>query len=266
MNIPGLTSFKVLEILALDLGLLILAGWFVILWLIIREFRKFAHKSGGGNNAVDDKLIAEYQDSIEMALNYSAENRDTLDQLILVQQGLESQLANIKSSTSDHISKEEKASMDDLNGRLNKAHRLIKKLKGDLDSSVKKLRISREKLYAQYDTVERLTKENKKITQEFEQLEKEYLQLNANSSQPAPDTEENNNLKRVLQQYKKQMAEQDQVIQQLMAQGVDNQDTDEAKKLQKKLLDAENKLKHLGKEKDFVEKKFLDLLQQVEKK
>lgn len=265
MNIPGLTSFKVLEILALDLGLLILAGWFVILWLIIREFRKFAHKAGGGGQTIDDKLISEYQDSIEMALNYSAENRDTLDALIRVQQGLENQLASIKASTSDHISKEEQASMDDLNARLQKAHKLIKKLKGDLDTSVKKLRTTREKLYSQYDTVERLTKENKKMSEQFEQLEREYLQLSQSPS-PVSNTEENNNLKRALQQYKKQMAEQDQVIQQLMAQGADNTDAGEAKKLQQKLLEAEERLTHLGKEKDFVEKKFLDLLQQVEKK
>jgi len=265
MNIPGLTSFKVLEILALDLGLLILAGWFVILWLIIREFRKFAHKAGGGSQVVDDKLISEYQESIEMALNYSAENRDTLDALIRVQQGLENKLANIKASTSDHISKEEKASMDDLNARLQKAHQLIKKLKGDLDTSVKKLRTTREKLYSQYDTVERLTKENKKITEQFEQLEREYVQLSANPTATS-NTEENNNLKRALQQYKKQMAEQDHVIQQLMAKGADNPDTEEAKKLQQKLLQAEERLTHLVKEKDFVEKKFLDLLQQVEKK
>ncbi|MCF6456365.1 chromosome partitioning protein ParA [Pseudoalteromonas sp. MMG024] len=265
MNIPGLTSFKVLEILALDLGLLILLGWFVILWLILREFRKFAHKAGGNGSHVDDKLIAEYQDSIEMALNYSADNRDTLDALIRVQQGLENQLANIKASTSDHISKEEKASMDDLNARLKKAHKLIHKLKGDLDSSVKKLKITREKLYSQYDTVERLTKENKKISEQFEQLEREYVQLTSNPSTTS-SSDENNNLKRALQQYKKQMTEQDQVIQQLMAQGADNTDAGEAKKLQQKLLEAEERLTHLVKEKDFVEKKFLDLLQQVEKK
>ncbi|MDE3274147.1 chromosome partitioning protein ParA, partial [Pseudoalteromonas sp. G4] len=254
MNIPGLTSYKVLEILALDLGLLILAGWFVILWLIIREFRKFAFKVSGGSQVVDDKLISEYQDSIEMALNYSAENRDTLDALIRVQQGLENKLANIKASTSDHISKEEKASMDDLNARLQKAHQLIKKLKGDLDTSVKKLRTTREKLYSQYDTVERLTKENKKISEQFEQLEREYVQLTSNSSSSS-NSEENNNLKRALQQYKKQMAEQDQVIQQLMAQGADNTDVGEAKILQQKLLEAEERLTHLVKEKDFVEKK-----------
>lgn len=265
MNIPGLTSFKILEILALDLGLLILAGWFVILWLIIREFRKFAHNVAGGQHSENDTLIAKYQDSIEMALNYSAENRDTLDALVHVQQGLERQLANVKASTSDHISKEEQASMDDLNDRLQKAHKLIQKLKGDLDTSVKKLKTTREKLYSQYDTVERLTKENKKISEQFAKLEQEYVQLSA-SPAPSSNTEENNNLKRALQQYKKQMSEQDQVIQQLMAQGADNTDGGEAKKLQEKLVAAENQLKHLAKEKNFVEKKFLDLLKQVEKK
>ena len=109
--------------------------------------------------------------------------------------------------------------------------------------------------------MERLTKENKKITEQFEQLEREYVQLSANPTATS-NTEENNNLKRALQQYKKQMAEQDHVIQQLMAKGADNPDTEEAKKLQQKLLQAEERLTHLVKEKDFVEKKFLDLLQQ----
>jgi hypothetical protein len=51
-----------------------------------------------------------------------------------------------------------------------------------------------------------------------------------------------------------------------MAQGADNTDAGEAKKLQQQLVEAEERLTHLVKEKDFVEKKFLDLLQQVEKK
>jgi len=267
MNTAGLTSFKILEILALDLGLLILAGWFLILWLIIREFRKFAAKVSGHNEGIDEKLVQSYQESIDMALNYSAENRDTLDELIRVQQGLEQQLADVKASTSDHISQEEQAQMDELNARLNKAHKLIKKLKGDLDSSVKKLKVTREKLYAQYDSVERLKKENAAITAQFEQLEKQYIQAtNENSLNRVDNTQENNNLKRALSQYKRQMEEQDQVIQQLMEQGANAKNDKETQQLQQKLVAAEGKLKNLTKEKDFVEKKFLDLLQQVEKK
>lgn len=267
MNLSGLTSLKVLEILALDLGLLILAAWFLILWLIIREFRQFASKFGNQQPQLDDSLIAQYQDSIDMALNYSAENRDTLDELIKVQQGLEQQLADVKASTSDHISAEEQASMNDLNNRLQKAHKLIKKLRGDLDSSVKKLKITREKLYSQYDTVERLKKENQQISNRFEQLEKEYIKVtNDKSLNKAVNHEENNTLKRALMQYKRQIEEQDQVIQQLMEQGSKGVDGDEAKKLQQQLATAESKLKNLTKEKDFVEKKFLDLLEQVEKK
>ena len=257
---------QIIEFFALELGLLFMVAWFLILLLIIREFRHFAVQMNGKGGNNDNKSIEVCQESIEQALSYSARNKSTLNDLGSLQQELESQLTELKASTSDHISDKERSSMNTLNGKLKKAHKLIKKLRGDLDFSVNKLKGTRKKLFEQYDSIDSLKKENSKLQDEFERLEKEYEKI-ASSSAPDAESgsEELNAMKKTLMNYKNQMSEQEQVIAQLMEQN-DKQGGEDVKSLQETLDNVQAQLQNTSKEKDFIEKKYLELVEQLEKK
>ena len=256
---------ELIELFALELGLLFIVAWFFILLLIIREFRHFAVQISGKGSISDNKSIEVCQQSIEQALNYSARNKDTLNDLGSLQQELESQLTELKLSTSDHISDQERTSMNDLNGKLKKAHKLIKKLKGDLNFNVNKLKGTRKKLFEQYDNIDSLKKENSKLQDEFERLEKEYEKI-ASSSAPGmgEGSEELNSMKKTLMQYKNQMSEQEQVIAQLMEQN-DKNDNEDIKGIRETLENVQAQLLNTSKERDFIEKKYLELVEQLDK-
>lgn len=138
MDLVSLISPENLTALAIDLGLLILLAWFVILLLILREFRHFAREVVSSKE-MDRDTYELCQQSVDKALSYTADNSDTLNDLIIIQQALESQVSQIKAAKGE-LSMQEKESIDELNQKLNKSHRLIKKLKGDLDKSVKGLK------------------------------------------------------------------------------------------------------------------------------
>jgi len=266
MGIDDWLPSKVLQILALDLGLLILAGWFFILLLIIREFRHFAQRVT--SSGPDDQTLVMCQKAIDNAMSYANDNAETLNELIRVQQALESQLSEVRESTKDHVSSEEQALINDLNQKLNRSHKLIRKLKGDLDTSAKRLKATREKLYDQYDTVERLRKEKTEVEKKYSNLEKEFHHVAKSSNTKELEREhkvEKQNLLATLNQYKRQIEEQDSAIRQLLEQGAVAGNTD-VKSIKDELESAQNQLKHITKEKDFIEAKFLELLKQIEEK
>ena len=267
MNIDQWVPSKVLQILALDLGLLILAGWFFILLLIIREFRQFAQKVSSGQP--DDSTLAMCQKALDDAMSFAQNNAETLNELIRVQQTLESQVTDIRESTQDHVSPEEKALISDLNQKLARSHKLIKKLKGDLDTSAKRLKRTKEKLFAQYDTVEKLRKEKKEVEQKYDRLEQEYQSV-ATASGNAKELErehqiEKQNILAALSQYKRQVEEQEGIIRQMLDEGAQAGNSN-VKDVQKELAAAQEQLRHMTKVKDFVEAKFLELLNKTEGK
>lgn len=250
MDLALLMTTENLMALAIDLGLLVLLGWFIILLLILREFRHFATQVTGGNN-LDNDTYELCQNSVDNALNYTSENSDTLNDLILIQQALESQVSQIKMAKDD-LSEQERASIDELNQKLNKSHLLIKKLKGDLDKSVKGLRQARNKLLQQTDTVEELQQEKQQLEKQFEQLEQEYIQITESGGA--------DNLTKELQKEKQQMAAKlEEYKQKLASKG----DVDA---LSAKLEASQQQLHHMTKEKDFVEKKYLELVQDSQTK
>ena len=256
---------KVLQILALDLGLLILAGWFFILLLIIREFRQFAQKVT--SNAPDDKMLSMCQKALDEAMSFAKNNEDTLSDLIRVQQALEAQLSDIRESTQDHVSPEEQKLINELNQKLERSHKLIRKLKGDLDVSAKRLRATKEKLFGQYDTVNQLRKEKEQLEQKAMHLERELFQVSKSGNIKEITREhqvERQNLLATISQYKRQIEEQDNAIRQLLEQGSEAGGGNSAE-MRKALGEAQNQIKNLTKEKDFIESKFLDLLKQTEK-
>lgn len=247
--LPRLTLENLIA-LAVDFGLLILLVWFVILLLILREFRQFARQVVSGRD-MDRNTYELCQQSVDKALNYSAENGDTLNDLILIQQALESQVSQIKAAKGE-LSAQEKESIDELNQKLNKSHRLIKKLKGDLDKSVKGLRNAKSRLLKQTDTVESLQLEKEQLEKQFEQLEQEYIQISESGGTA--------NLAKEFKQEKQQLLDQlEEYKQQANSQ-------DDIAGIAAELEASKQQLYHMAKEKDFVEKKYLELLQEAEEK
>jgi chromosome segregation ATPase len=241
---------KVMEILAINLGLLILLVWFFVLLLIIREFRKFASKFTHGT-MMDNKTLTLCQQSVDEALDYSSVNGDTLNELILIQQALEAQVVHLKTSGAVNPSPDDQASIDELNHKLNQSHQLIRKLKNDLDKSSKGLQVTKQKLYAQYDTVESLRAQKSTIEKDFSLLEQEYIRITKSAA--ANNSERNggaNNLNNDLSSTKSEDK----------ASSADN------KALRQQLESVQQSIQHLAKEKDFVEKRYLDLLSEVEQK
>ncbi|MBE4588371.1 hypothetical protein [Vibrio navarrensis] len=84
--------------LAINLGLLILLLWFVILWLMLREFRQALGSSAKGGT-LSQSAQALCEESVNHALNYSNENRETLNALVQIQQALEQQVAEIRAAS-----------------------------------------------------------------------------------------------------------------------------------------------------------------------
>ncbi|KJY84379.1 chromosome partitioning protein ParA [Vibrio galatheae] len=244
---PLLTSENLLA-LAVDFGLLILLVWFVILLLILREFRHFARQIVTGRD-MDNNTYELCQQSVDNALNYTDDNNATLNDLIIIQQALESQVSQIKAANGE-LSAQEQESIDELNQKLSKSHRLIKKLKGDLDKSVRGLQKAKSRLLKQSDTVESLQIENQQLEKQFEQLEQEYIQISESGG-----TE---NLAKQFQQEKKQLQDQIEAYKQKLASAGDT------KGLAAELETSKQQLAHMSKEKEFVEKKYLELLQEAE--
>lgn len=264
MDLENLLPENVFQILAVDFGLLILAAWFFILLLILREFREFAIKVTA--NKLDDQTLSMCQNAIDNAMSYANDNAETINELIKVQHMLQSQLADVKSAAKEHATEEEKALIEDLNRKLTRSNKLVRKLKGDLDEGAKRLKSTREKLYSQYNAVEKLQKEKEEVEQRFAQLEKEFEEVAKGGNVEAVEREhqiEKQNLVQALAQYKKQIEEQEQSIAMLQQNNL-NEGSD-VRTVQKELAEAENKLKFMTKEKDFVENRYLDLLKQVEK-
>ena len=128
--------------LAVDVGLLILLVWFVILLLMIREFRQFARDvvhgpQSGSSPTMDGQTYELCQESVENALNYTTENSDTLNDLIIIQKALEAQVSQIKAASQISLTADEQESIDDLNQQLSSLTSLSASSKEDLDRAWK---------------------------------------------------------------------------------------------------------------------------------
>ncbi|GLT18964.1 hypothetical protein GCM10007938_27460 [Vibrio zhanjiangensis] len=258
LTTPLLTT-ESLFALAIDVGLLVLLVWFVILLLMIREFRHFAREVVHGpqsdsNPTIDTQTYQLCQESVENALSYTTENNDTLNDLIIIQKALEAQVSQIRAAGGHTLTSDEQASIDDLNQQLSKSHQLIRKLKGDLDRSMEGLRKAKNKLAKQSDTVDSLRQEKEQLEKQFEQLEKEYMQISESGGFNKMEKEyhqERQQLLNIIENYKKKISEQ----------------SDSGAGASSEELEAiQQQLHHVTKEKEFVENKYLDLLKESEKK
>ncbi|MCG9759300.1 chromosome partitioning protein ParA [Pseudoalteromonas sp. Isolate6] len=249
--------------MAVNIGLLILAFWFYILLLILREFRLFAKQTGGAGTSNPDQqyLLQHCRDAIDKAMKFVEDNQHTIQDLATLQVHLEQQLSEIKRATQEQLSPEEQVKMDDLNSKLIKSHRLIKKLRGDLSKSLDRLKQTRRKLYDQYESTEELQKENDTLKQQLEASksmggpsEQEVEQLVATFEKERQD------MSKTIDEYKKQIAEQSQALQQLMVQEQEVKDGPKLQAIQKELEQTRDALAHLSKEKKFIESRYLEVV------
>lgn len=261
-------SDTVIQSLVGQLGLLILAGWFLILLLILRELRAFLNKHMTSQVQDDSAILALCRESVDNALSYVKNHAGTISELAKLQLSLESQLAEIKAAGQGKVSQDEQKRIDDLNRKLSRSHALIKKLKGDLDKSVIDLKSTSGKLYNQNYTLESLKKENALLLEKYEALEQEYeaaVVPDENNIVAMNFNKEKDQLLMTLESYRRQIAEQDQVIQQLETQHTAPGNRTQVQEMQKELEQTRRALKHLAKEKEFIESKYLDLSNEIDK-
>ncbi len=235
----------ILITLAINAGLLILLLWFIILWLILREFRRFGVEVSG-NKAIDPATYALCQQSVESALNYSADNSNTLNDLVDIQQALEDQVAQIRAENDRMLSEQDNGTIDSLNTKLSKSHQLINTLRINLDKSVRGLRKAKSKLAQQNTTVEGLRMEKLQLEKEFAQLENEYIQISGAGNVTdvlKEHQQEKERLLNTIENYKKKLSSIADIEQ-----------------LKSELLSANQQLQHMSKEKEFIEKKYLELV------
>lgn len=271
---------KVLEILAFDLGLLIMSGWFLILLFMFREFRfvTSAVNRLTGQFPENNQQIALCQQSVNEALDSVNSHTETLNQLTNVHEILEAQLRDLHQSQSVNNNKEDEERIVKLEKELDRSNALIKKLKGELISSKKRLEHTKTKLYQQYDAVEALQRENKQFMSENDQLvaqmenDEEKLQLekqiNRYSSQQTQLVE-------LASDYKAKLAKQSKELNYLRQknQQLSNVNNVEATaKLDEKIIQleqqvraAQDKATQIETEKQFLESKFIEAVTELDK-
>ncbi|QTL36413.1 MULTISPECIES: chromosome partitioning protein ParA [Pseudoalteromonas] len=252
-----MVPLEVYQYLAVNVGLLILAAWFYILLLILREFRHFAgtflnHKQSTPEH---DELLAQCRESVARASQFTQQHSKTISELLQVQMTLENQLSQIRASTADHITKEEQSSINELNKKLIRSHKLIKRLKGELDNSGKKLRHVSSKLEHQFQSTDTLRQANTQLQEEIEQLRQDKAGASANAMS-------DQQTQTLLNQYKRQIEEQNQLIDQLSVEHEGDGSSAEVAALKAELEQTRQKLTHLSKEKNFVESRYLEAIKQ----
>ena len=113
----------------------------------------------------------------------------------------------------------------------------------------KKLKVTRQKLYAQYDAVTVLQEEKDQLQADYEALKTASENSDKTSNADASSTPDQTRLLNTLNEYKRQIAEQDQLLQQLQLQTDGPESSEELDTLKQELEKTQYALKHLTKEK-----------------
>lgn len=250
--VSGLDS-RLLVVLAINIGLVILLFWFAILWLMLREFRKFTHQLHTHQLSEDERQ--KHQASFDNAINDANDNRETLTTLLQIQHALEAQISELQASNAPKTEQDLEA-IDDLNNKLSKSHQLIKKLKNDLDSSVRRLKKAKVILLEKDDTVESLRQQKEEIEKQFEHLEKEYIMISESGGFQDVEQDfrkEKQKLVETIEDYKRQLS----------AQPGTGASEEATKELKQKLVAMQKQMQHQAKEKEFIEAKYLELVEKT---
>lgn len=269
---------KVLEILALDLGLLVIASWFLILLFMFREFRVVSQAVNRLTGQLpNDSNSNFYKKSVDQALASVNSNAETLNQLTEVHDILVSQLSQLHKSKTAGTSQEDEEKIVVLEKELDRSQNLIKKLKVELITSRKRLENAKVKLKKQFGDIETLQQQSQHFQDENEQLvaqlendeEKSQLvnQINQYTSQQTQ-------LVAAANDYKEKLAKQSKELVYLRQQkeATPNSQTSESAaqnkikidQLEEQLRQAQDKSEQVEKEKNFLETKFLDALNELQ--
>ena len=269
---------KVLEILAIDLGLLVIAGWFLILLFMFREFRVVSQAVNRLTGQLpNDANSSFYKKSLDDALASNNSNTETLNQLTEVHDILVSQLSQLHKSKTDPSNKEDEEKILVLEKELDHSQNLIKKLKVELVTSRKRLEHAKVKLRQQLGDIETLQQQSQRYQDENQQLvaqiendeEKSQLvdQINQYTSQQTQLIAAANDYKEKLAQQNKELAylrQQKGAATNLKADEYAAQSKTKISQLEEQLRHAKDKSEQIEKEKSFLEKKFLDALNELE--
>lgn len=269
---------KVLEILAIDLGLLVIAGWFLILLFMFREFRIVSQAVNRLTGQLpEDPSVSIYQKSVDEALASNNSNTDTLNQLTEVHDILVSQLSQLHKSNANRSTKEDEEKILVLEQELDHSQNLIKKLKVELVTSRKRLEQAKVKLRQQFGDIETLQQQSQRYQDENQQLmaqiendeEKNQLvnQINQYTSQQTQLVAAANDYKEKLARQSKELAylrQQKDATPTAQAGQTNAQSKAKINQLEEQLHQAIDKSEQIEKEKNFLEKKFLDAINELQ--
>ena len=256
-------SEKVLEMLAFDLGLLIVSGWFFILLLMFREFQKVSHAinrlsdSTSTNNSLPGVTGTEI--TIEEITSITSE---PLDKLAEINAELETKLQQ------ESLDKKE---IMLLNAEVDKSNKVIKDLKESLlqvkpiqgdDGTAAKIALGKAK-----EKIDRQDLQLKKLQIVADQVHIENDQLKqqvVNHLSKIKISVERSDL------YSQKLIQQGKELTYLKAktkaEGNDEEASKKMKQLQSQLIESKEELDRISTEKEFLETQFLDVLEEVEEK
>ena len=263
---------RVMEILAIDVGLVVITSWFLILFFMFREFRCVSQSVNRlSTHLGKDEYLPIYQQSLNDELNSVNKHTTTLNELMNVHEILENQLKLLHANSSSPDSDEK---ITQLESQLHKSRALIKKLKGELVTSKKRLEHTKSKLYSQYDHVESLQKEKEQFLIDAQQQKLDAEHNEALIAQAEKYKAQQQQLIEAASDYKSKLIMQGKELETLKQKNKKLTGNNKAPqsdvlkkkvvKLEQELNDANERSAHIIKEKDFIESKFLDSIKQLE--
>ena len=263
---------RVMELLAIDVGLVVITSWFLILFFMFREFRIVSRSVNNLTSHLNkDEYLPIYQESVDDALASVNKHTETLNELTSVHEIIESQLEILHQSQTNP---QDDGKITQLEAQLDKSHALIKKLKGELASSKKRLEHTKVKLYSQNDAVDLLQKEKEQFLLDAQKQQADFEHNQELQAQAEKYKSQQKQLVAAAGDYKSKLVKQSKELDlvkkknQMLTISNSGTKTDSLNKkinaLEKQLKDSNEKAGHIIKEKDFLETKFLDSLKQID--
>jgi hypothetical protein len=252
---------KLMEMLAFDLGLLIVAGWFFILLLMFREFQKVSHAI----NRLNGHTPGNINDTGVTIADIASIPNESLDQLTEINIELEQKLQQ------ESLDKKE---IMLLNDEVEKSKLIIETLKESLEqvpsmmegndfaakAALTALGKAKQKISRQDLLMKKLQIETDRVHVENEQLRQQIVTHLSKIKISLERTDV----------YSQKLIQQGQELTYLKskskADGNNEQNNKKIKQLQSQLMDSKEELDRISTEKDFLEIQFLDVLEEVEDK
>ncbi|WP_028864191.1 hypothetical protein [Psychromonas aquimarina] len=258
-------SERMLEVLAVDLGLIIIAGWFYILLLMFREFQTVSSAVNRLTNShlIQDLSLENKDPLADNELNLNETDSRKLDELIRINTKIEALFSTELVGKNKRLQLHKKE-IAFLNQEIQKSNALIKKLKTNMRNhygAQDELEESRRKLSKQQLVIKKLRIQSDKANIENDQLKQQII----NHIKEIKQISEQGEL------YSQKLIEQGKELEYLKAKSQAEGNSKNAvdlniqiETLQDKLSNSKEELQRISTEKDFLETQFLDILEQYE--